>query len=240
VGIDAPRRPSSVPRRCEGSRRLVPEHQMESRTEIPPEDDVCRGRPVGGLNAVFLNHGSATALAALARQDRIDLRGGLGLERGQHMRVRVQREADLRMRLSGNPREAQNMRGLQRSAVRSAAIPAKTTDSSEPAMPETHSRRRRRCRSYGVPRQQSIRLVKGLRTGVMLPRPSNPSSDRRGRRSWTRIISHTVSQRRHELGIRMALGAAAPDVMRMVLVQGLKLASLGTVIGLMASFGAAR
>ena len=51
------------------------------------------------------------------------------------------------------------------------------------------------------------------------------------------IISHRVSQRRHELGIRMALGAAAPDVMRMVLVQGLKLASLGTGIGLIASSG---
>jgi ABC-type antimicrobial peptide transport system permease subunit len=38
----------------------------------------------------------------------------------------------------------------------------------------------------------------------------------------------------------MALGAAAPDVMRMVLVQELKLASLGTGIGLIASFGAAR
>jgi putative ABC transport system permease protein len=54
------------------------------------------------------------------------------------------------------------------------------------------------------------------------------------------IISHRVSQRRHELGIRMALGAAASDVMRMVLVHGLKLASLGTAIGLVASFGAAR
>lgn len=44
----------------------------------------------------------------------------------------------------------------------------------------------------------------------------------------------------HELGIRMALGAAAPDVLRMVLVQGLKLASLGTGIDLTASFSAAR
>ena len=43
------------------------------------------------------------------------------------------------------------------------------------------------------------------------------------------IISHNVSQRRRELGIRMALGAAAPDVMRMVLRQGLTLASIGTV-----------
>jgi predicted permease len=54
------------------------------------------------------------------------------------------------------------------------------------------------------------------------------------------IISHRVSQRRHELGIRMALGASAPDVMRMVLVQGLTLASVGTVVGLIASLGAAR
>src|SRR4051812_22531745 len=33
----------------------------------------------------------------LARQDRIELRGGLRLERRQHMRIGVQRQADLRM-----------------------------------------------------------------------------------------------------------------------------------------------
>ncbi len=54
------------------------------------------------------------------------------------------------------------------------------------------------------------------------------------------IISHRVSQRRRELGIRMALGAAAPDVRRMVLRQGLTLAGIGTGVGLIASFGAAR
>jgi predicted permease len=54
------------------------------------------------------------------------------------------------------------------------------------------------------------------------------------------IISHRVSQRRRELGIRMALGAAAPDVRRMVLRQGLTLAGIGTGVGLIVSFGAAR
>jgi ABC-type antimicrobial peptide transport system permease subunit len=38
----------------------------------------------------------------------------------------------------------------------------------------------------------------------------------------------------------MALGAAAPDVRRMVLRQGLTLAGIGTGVGLIVSFGAAR
>ena len=54
------------------------------------------------------------------------------------------------------------------------------------------------------------------------------------------VLAYSVSQRSHEIGIRMALGAQGRDVQKMVVGQGMKLVLFGTGIGLVGAFALMR
>jgi ABC-type antimicrobial peptide transport system permease subunit len=49
------------------------------------------------------------------------------------------------------------------------------------------------------------------------------------------VLAYAVRRRVREIGIRLALGAQVSDILRLILIQGLKPAVIGVVIGLIAS-----
>lgn len=54
------------------------------------------------------------------------------------------------------------------------------------------------------------------------------------------VMTYSVAQRTHEVGLRMALGAQQSDVLKLIVGQGMKLALIGVVIGVVASVGLTR
>jgi putative ABC transport system permease protein len=54
------------------------------------------------------------------------------------------------------------------------------------------------------------------------------------------VMSYSVAQRTHEIGVRIAVGAQSEDILALVVGQGLRLALLGVAIGLAGSFTVTR
>jgi putative ABC transport system permease protein len=54
------------------------------------------------------------------------------------------------------------------------------------------------------------------------------------------VVAHGVTERTHEIGVRMALGADRPHVIGLVVWQGLSMAIVGAAVGLVAAYGLSR
>ncbi len=115
-------------------------------------------------------------------------------------------------------------------AVRTAANPLqmrtpveKQFRSVDPAMTPTRERTMEQVVEKSVARQNFNMLLLGIFAGVALLLASIGIYG---------LMAYGVEQRRQEIGIRMALGADAGQVLRMVMTQGMKLAGAGVVVGL--------
>src|SRR5262249_15384248 len=54
------------------------------------------------------------------------------------------------------------------------------------------------------------------------------------------VMAHSVSQRTQEIGVRMALGARSPDVLGMIIRQGMGIVLGGMIVGLAGALGIAK
>jgi putative ABC transport system permease protein len=54
------------------------------------------------------------------------------------------------------------------------------------------------------------------------------------------VVAYLVGQRIREIGVRLALGAGRADILRLLVLQGVRPVVAGLVLGLVASFGASR
>jgi predicted permease len=101
----------------------------------------------------------------------------------------------------------------------------------DPQMPIANVRPMTQVIASSVASQQFILLLMGVFAGLALVLTAVGIYG---------VLSYQVSQRTNEIGIRMALGAGAGDVLRLIVSQGLRLTLIGVAIGAAAAYGLTR
>src|SRR4029078_3935452 len=106
-----------------------------------------------------------------------------------------------------------------------------TVLSIDPNLPISNIKTRETCVDESVAQRRLNMLLMGLFGGLALLLSAVGIYG---------LLSHAVTQRTHEMGIRMALGAQVSDVLKLVLEQGMMLAVVGEALGLAGAFALTR
>jgi len=101
----------------------------------------------------------------------------------------------------------------------------------DPTLPIVRMRSMEDVIALAIARPRFLTMLLGLFAGVALVLAAVGTYG---------VLSYLVTERRQEIGIRMALGANRGEILRLVLVRGLVLSGIGLVIGLIASAGLTR
>ena len=122
--------------------------------------------------------------------------------------------------------------------VRTAVDPASLATAVQDAvgsvnrdMPVAHLKTMEQVLEGSIARQRMARLVLGVFAAVALALASI---------GLFGLMAHAVVERRHEIGVRMALGAERGDVMRLVLAGGLSTAAAGAALGVAGAMAVTR
>jgi putative ABC transport system permease protein len=127
-----------------------------------------------------------------------------------------------------------NMNVVARSSLRVDALAAgirRLVQQADATLPIVRLRSMEEVFAESVSRQRFLAQLLGLFAGLALALAAVGTYG---------ILAYTVSQRRKEIGIHMALGATRAAVLRMVLGQGVKLTVVGLIAGIVAAFGLTR
>jgi putative ABC transport system permease protein len=127
-----------------------------------------------------------------------------------------------------------NMNLVVRSSLPVDALAAgirRLVQQADPTLPIVRLRSMEDVFAESVSRQRFLAQLLGLFAGLALALAAVGTYG---------ILAYTVSQRRKEIGIHMALGATRAAVLRMVLGQGFKLTAAGLVAGIVAAFALTR